>query len=225
MLAPRLDARYWPALVAVRRAGRARSDPQQPLAEALAPARLEELLQRRAQQKRDAERHEEEHGEHRVEALTRLNGLLDKLSYGDMMTRVPRTPARELEHILGALNPIELGLEEPEPDLVPKDPADEPAQRNDEVSGLTPARSTKGARWRLSTATGQRGPTDSTNWAAQPHVAAFSLRLWHVRVPAQRALACLVQAGRAVDDQAPPRLGARGAAQLAARRAKRPLAA
>ena len=50
---------------------------------------------------------------HTVASLERLNQLLDKLDHGDMLSRVPRTPARELEHILGALNPIEHGLLEP----------------------------------------------------------------------------------------------------------------
>jgi hypothetical protein len=48
-----------------------------------------------------------------IDSLRRLEGLLDKLDHGNMMSRVPRTPARELEHILGALNPIEHGLLEP----------------------------------------------------------------------------------------------------------------
>ena len=48
-----------------------------------------------------------------VDSLRRLEALLDKLDHGNMMQRVPRSPARELEHVLGALNPIELGLIEP----------------------------------------------------------------------------------------------------------------
>ena len=48
-----------------------------------------------------------------IDSLNRLNALLDKLDHGEMMSRVPRTPKRELEFILGALNPIELGLAEP----------------------------------------------------------------------------------------------------------------
>ena len=48
-----------------------------------------------------------------IGALDRLNALLDKLSYGDMLNRVPRNPAREFELVLGALNPIELGMVEP----------------------------------------------------------------------------------------------------------------
>lgn len=48
-----------------------------------------------------------------IDSLRRLEALLDKLDHGNMAQRVPRSPARELEHILGALNPIELGLVEP----------------------------------------------------------------------------------------------------------------
>ena len=48
-----------------------------------------------------------------IDSLRRLEALLDKLDHGNMRERVPRSPARELEHILGALNPIELGLIEP----------------------------------------------------------------------------------------------------------------
>ena len=48
-----------------------------------------------------------------LDSLRRLEGLLVKLDEGDLATRVKRTPARELEHILGALNPIEVGMSEP----------------------------------------------------------------------------------------------------------------
>ena len=52
-------------------------------------------------------------GNKTIASLNRLAQLLDKLDHGDLMARAPRTPARELEQILGALNPINLGLVEP----------------------------------------------------------------------------------------------------------------
>ena len=48
-----------------------------------------------------------------LDTLRRLEGLLVKLDEGNLSQRVHRTPVRELEHILGALNPIELSLSEP----------------------------------------------------------------------------------------------------------------
>ena len=47
---------------------KARGEARELRAQLVAPARLEEPLERRAQQERDAERHKEEDGEHHIEA-------------------------------------------------------------------------------------------------------------------------------------------------------------